>query len=339
MKITKQHTVCMRMGLVLVAVISSVALGGEPKVKKQDPTVFFWYHFRTAVIQNNLPKLKELTHFPFETTAADGTVTKTPRASFATLFHPLLGTPVAKGQTMRDLITAKEDLTNEERVALKEREIQIGSFRFRTEKNVCYFVGASLSPDPSRPPPPTPAVPAVAPVPSKKTKPVSPVAEPTPRPAFSEIEEEPLENLAASPPKQKHPPPSIAPVLTPEEDPAQSAVFRFYWAAFRQAALDNDVEKIKSLTKFPFETKGPLEGDKKKKHVGKEFNLLWPRLLETDPHSWGPLRDSMKELIERREEPSVEEIATERTGEVKVGIFIFRKIKTRWLFTRAIIPE
>ncbi|MBK8576390.1 MAG: hypothetical protein IPN90_12175 [Elusimicrobia bacterium] len=82
-----------------------------------------------------------------------------------------------------------------------------------------------------------------------------------------------------------------------------------------------------------------MEEDKKKKYVAKEFDLLWPRLLESDPHSWGPLRDSMKELIERREEPSVEEITTEPTGEVQVGIFIFRKTKSRWFFTQAILSE
>jgi hypothetical protein len=47
----------------------------------------------------------------------------------------------------------------------------------------------------------------------------------------------------------------------------------------------------------------------------------------------------MRELIERREEPSVEEIATEPSGEIQIGIFVFRKSKNRWRFTRAILAE
>lgn len=149
MKINQHAHLRYLFGLFLFSFAPALALGGDPKVRKQDPAIFFWYHFRTAVIQSNLPKLKELTRFPFETTAADGTITTTPRGSFAALFHPLLETPGKNKKTMRDLITAKEDLTTEERETLKEGEIQIGSFRFQTIKKVCYFVGASLYSDPT----------------------------------------------------------------------------------------------------------------------------------------------------------------------------------------------
>jgi hypothetical protein len=157
--------------------------------------------------------------------------------------------------------------------------------------------------------------------------------------------EPPLENLARSEPKSAAVVPASSRmklVKEPKpktEEPRKYPAFRFYWIDFRRAALDNEVDTIKTLTRFAFETKGPLEGDKTKKYVAREFDLLWPRLLEADPHAWGPLRDSMKEMIARREEPSVEEMATEQTGQIQVGVFIFRKIRDRWLFTRAILPE
>ncbi len=319
-------------GAVLAFSYSAIALAGEPKVKGQDPAIFFWYHFRTAVMSNNLPKLQGLTQFPFETTAADGTAVKNSKAKFTLLYRTLFDTPGKEGKTMRDLITAKEDLSDAEREALKNGEIQIASFRFRTIKKKCFFVGADLSSGKSNPPKSaTPAPVAVVPV-------ALPVEEPpiAPEPVTDELA--PPVTVDEKTIVNEGPPPKKSPVATPVE-PRQDNVFRFYWVDFRRAVLDNDVAAVKSMTRFPFETKGPLEDDPKKKFVAKEFDLLWPRLLETDPHSWGPLRDSMKELIARREEPSVEEISTEPTGQVQVGVFVFRKIKNRWWLTRAIISE
>lgn len=285
---------------------SGFAIAGDPKVKKQDPTVYFWYHFRTAVVNNNFPDFQKLTLFPFETTTPDGTIVKNSKSAFPTLFRTLLDTPGQEGKTMRDIITKKEDLTAEERAGLIGGEIQVASFRFRMAKNKCFFVGAGPMSTLDRP--------------NKSPPPGGPIVT------------TPLEKEIPHPLVQE-------PVSEPKVDPLRGSVFRLFWVDFRQAVLDNDVSTVKSLTRFPFETKGPLEEDKRRKFLAKEFDVLWPRLLETDPHSWGPLRDSMKELIGRREEPVVEEIATEPTGKIKVGSFEFQKIKNRWYFTRAIVSE
>lgn len=370
----KKKYVLFLLGTFLISFLSGIALSGEPKVKKQDPVIFFWYHFRSAVISNNLPKLQELTLFPFETTTSDGTVVKNPKGTFANLFRPLLDTSGNDGKTMREHIEEKEDLTEDERAALKEGEIRVASFRFRMVKNNCFFVGAGLpspraSPGKNTPPhKPVMAIPvtvmkpnSVPPPPVVEVQPTAAIPPPldvvepeaVPPPAVVEADpvidsavEGALVNLAASPPKTEpfvreasKQPARLAPPPEPAVDPRRDTVFRFFWVEFRQAVLDNDVSKIKSLTRFPFETKGPLEDDRTKKVISREFDLLWPRLLETDPHSWGPLRDSMKELIARRDEPRVEEISTEPKGEVQIGVFVFRKIKNRWLFTRAIIAE
>ena len=44
---------------------------------------------------------------------------------------------------------------------------------------------------------------------------------------------------------------------------AQLAVSDFsdFWQRFRSAALAGNVEQIADLTRFPFETRGPLDGD------------------------------------------------------------------------------
>lgn len=303
LKMNKYLTALMVGGLALSSV-----LAGEPKVKKQDPTVFFWYHFRSAVMNGGLPKLHALTLFPFETINENGDSVKNSKSQFSKLFHPLLDTPGKDGKPMREIIRGKEDLTEEERGTLAGGELQVANFRFRMVKNKCFFVGANLA--------------AATPLP-EKSPPPDPVVVPT---AVAVAE-----SLSGA--RAKEPDPDVSDTAAP------NSVFRFFWVEFRQAALGNDLSRIKSLTRFPFETKGPLEDDKKRKFLEKEFDVLWPRLLETDPHSWGPLRDSMKELIYRREEPSVEEIATEPTGHVHVGAFVFRKIKSRWFFTRAIVAE
>jgi hypothetical protein len=325
-------------GMVALFLLGTV-FAGEPKVKGQDPAIFFWYHFRTAVTTNNLPKLQGLTLFPFETTTDGARGVKNSKAKFALLYRTLLDTPGQEGKTMRDLISAKEDLTNDERDALNNGEIQIGSFHFRSIKKKCFFVGADLSvtknPLPKTPPPPPESA---VPVPPEKSMAVLLPSSVDPEPTVQQTVEGELIHLAASPPKTR-PPVPLPHSSEPAVEKHQETVFRFFWVEFRKAVLDNDVAAIKSLTRFPFETKGPLEDDPKKKFVAREFDLLWPRLLETDPHSWGPLRDSMKELIERREEPSVEEISTEPSGLVQVGVFVFRKIKNRWVFTRAIVTE
>lgn len=332
------------------------ASAGEPRVRQRDPAVFFWYHFRTAILAENVQLLRDTTRFPFETTAADGSVTRHSRGSFSKIFRELLEAPSGtKGKTMRDLIAGKEDLSEKERTALKNEEIRIGCFRIATKKETCLFVGADLgtgtvaekkAPSPAKELPPAPTDPTPVPLASTPVvRPPKAAEAEVPVPAEEAVEEEPpLENLARSEPETTAVVPASPIKLVKKskpkpEEPRKDLSFRFYWNDFRKAALDNEVETIKSLTRFAFETKGPLEGDKTKKYVVREFDLLWPRLLEADPHAWGPLRDSMKEMIARREEPSVEEMATEQTGQIQVGVFIFRKIRDRWFFTRAILPE
>lgn len=296
-----------------------------PRVKKQDPAVYFWYHFRTAVMANQFQKIELLTWFPFEQTTAEGATTRLAKGMFKEKIPSLLDRSDGTGRTMRAVIERKEDLTPEERAALISGELTMGVFRFKTIKEKCYWVG-SIETKSQQAKTSLPATPL-------EEKPAAASAKPPVKTPGKPIEDNPA--LAPSSLQQAEKPQSTQENI----DPRTESVFRFYWVEFRRAALSNDFEKLRSLTRFPFEMKGPLEDDKVKKYPAREFDLIWPRLLEADPKLWGPIRDSMRELIERREEPNVEEIATEPSGEIQIGLFVFRKSKSRWRFIRAILAE
>ncbi|MBL8023356.1 MAG: hypothetical protein JNK54_03620 [Elusimicrobia bacterium] len=291
------------------------AQAGEPRVKKADPSIRYWYQFRSALLENNIDKLISVTYFPFEITTSDGKIEHHSRTTFPPLYHLLMDTEIGK-ETMRPFLLGKEELTREERNALKNGEIKIGSFRFRNIKGKLYFVGAKIGRD----------------FPLRQMAPETnshPSQEPHPTPSKNSGVS--FSNSARTFTRHSSP-------TTPEVR-ERVDVFRFFWITFRQAALDNNTRVIQSITKFPFETKGPLEDDRKKKFIPREFERLWPRLMEADPHSWGPLRDSMKALIARREEPTAEELKSEPTGHVQIGIFLFRKIKERWYFSGSVFSE
>lgn len=286
------------MSILVGSVIPAMMRADGPRVKKQDPAIYFWYHFRSAVTANQFQKIESLTRFPFEMVSPDGPPVQLGKGAFREKIQGLLDHPAPDGRPMHELIQQKEDLTPEERATLANGEVTVGVFRFKTIKEKCYWVGS--------------------------------VAPPSQEAATLDAD-----NVALAPPALQDPVKPQSPQET--ADPRTESVFRLYWVDFRQAALSNDFKTLRRLTRFPFELKGPLEDDKVKKYPAREFDLIWPRLLEADPKSWGPIRDSMRELIERREEPSVEEIAAEPSGEIQIGIFVFRKSKNRWRFTRAII--
>lgn len=354
------------MSILVGSVIPAMMRADGPRVKKQDPAIYFWYHFRSAVTANQFQKIESLTRFPFEMVSPDGPPVQLGKGAFREKIQGLLDHPAPDGRPMHELIQQKEDLTPEERATLANGEVTVGVFRFKTIKEKCYWVGSVSAPKPA-------AKPAASTVPPLSQEAETLVLRPdnsgylsgaesasisrreegayreyvTDEQRRSRPESAPrngpnypvatldADNLALAPPALQDPVKPQSPQET--ADPRTESVFRLYWVEFRQAALSNDFKTLRRLTRFPFELKGPLEDDKVKKYPAREFDLIWPRLLEADPKSWGPIRDSMRELIERREEPSVEEIAAEPSGEIQIGIFVFRKSKNRWRFTRAII--
>ena len=117
---------------------------------------------------------------------------------------------------------------------------------------------------------------------------------------------------------------------------AQTDSFERFWAAFRQAILAGDKNKIVAVTRFPFETRGPSDDDPVRKHERAAFRTLVDALLagESGSASGGTTRQLIERtttLTERNVEPGAKE--------ARVGRFYFENVAGRWWFTRAYTDE
>lgn len=330
---------------------------GEPKIRRPDLFLKVWRPFRTAVADDNPDAAKSLTRFPLAVDT-DGTLIKLSAKQFSAQWNDLLesASSVKPKQTMRVYIAEKEELTEDDLKALRSGEIRMGVFIFRRFGERWLWAGVERQGT-------VPA--AVAKKPTRNVPPEDPVAIETPVAvtedpvAVPEPPENPSPSVSETPvPAAKPPPPpvpkpkAVAPPVhpttpapakqepaTPVAAPDSAEGIRGYWRTFRDAVLGNDRPTVKSLTKFPFETRGTMDSQKTKRHDAREFDLLYTRLLQADPRT-GPMRDSMRELIWRKQDLTVDELATaESLGEIHIGVFVFQRKKNRWLFTRANVDD
>jgi hypothetical protein len=117
---------------------------------------------------------------------------------------------------------------------------------------------------------------------------------------------------------------------------AQGESFERFWAAFRQAILAGDREKVASVTRFPFETRGPSDDDPVRKHNRAAFPALLDSLLAQQSGSVSG--GTTRQLIERTTTPSQRNVAP-GAKEARVGRFSFENVDGRWWFTRAYTTE
>lgn len=76
---------------------------------------------------------------------------------------------------------------------------------------------------------------------------------------------------------------SFALGCAPSPPACDSASFAAFWSEFQQAGREGDVAAIQRRVRFPFETRGPMDGDPVLKHTADAFPALWAQLLEQDP--------------------------------------------------------
>jgi hypothetical protein len=108
--------------------------------------------------------------------------------------------------------------------------------------------------------------------------------------------------------------------------------FQKFWTEFRRAALKKDVDRVSSMTAFPFETKGSLDENPIRSHDAGAFRAIFSKLLDMDT-GLSAKRESMLQYIERK--PTVAS-----TGDqTRVGQFVFEKRQGKWAFVMAYLEE
>jgi hypothetical protein len=116
--------------------------------------------------------------------------------------------------------------------------------------------------------------------------------------------------------------------------------FQNFWSDFRSAVISGDKERISSLTKFPFEVRGPNDSDPVIRHNRSSFMKIYDRLLTQQVYSFDGAQVNpkpMREIIESKTRIAKSDILAEDF--VRIEKFTFAKVKDRWLFIRAYIES
>lgn len=113
-----------------------------------------------------------------------------------------------------------------------------------------------------------------------------------------------------------------------------------FWAEFRAAILSNDKEKVASLTKFPFEVRGPDDGDPLVYYDKKGFLGILNDILNQPVYQMKGTNiksTTMGEIVKNKTELSDSDLLSDDFA--RAELFTFIKEKNRWLFNRAYIEE
>jgi hypothetical protein len=113
-----------------------------------------------------------------------------------------------------------------------------------------------------------------------------------------------------------------------------------FWRTFRQAALTSNYDRVASVTRFPFEVRGPDDSDPIKHYNRKAFPVIFKRVL-SQPLSLTSegriITKSMLEVIEYKTEIIPTDYLTPSI--IRVNQLQFTRIDDHWLFTRAYLEE
>jgi hypothetical protein len=112
--------------------------------------------------------------------------------------------------------------------------------------------------------------------------------------------------------------------------------FQLFWTEFRQAIMANDKEKVASMTRFPFKTRGPDDGGPFEKYTKASFLKALDEMLQSDPGLIGE-PDTMRRFIERQTTVTSKEVGTNSFA--RIGDFVFEKARGKWLFTMAYLDD
>lgn len=117
---------------------------------------------------------------------------------------------------------------------------------------------------------------------------------------------------------------------------SQGQSFEQFWAAFRGAVLAGQKETIASVTRFPFETRGPSDDDPVRRHDRRGFPFLLDSLLGQESGMGDS--ETTRQLIQRTTTLTDRNV-TPGAQQARVGDFVFLRTAGRWWFTRAYTDE
>ena len=113
-----------------------------------------------------------------------------------------------------------------------------------------------------------------------------------------------------------------------------------FWDNFRQAVIANDNKAVLEMVRFPFEVRGPTDGEPVHHLDRQQFLNIYAKLLAQPvylPESGKVVPRTMRELIVARPDLDPSNLLT--PAMVRFYQFEFTMIDGRWLFTRAYLEE
>ncbi len=116
------------------------------------------------------------------------------------------------------------------------------------------------------------------------------------------------------------------------------ATFEAYWPVFHAAVQKGDKEKVASLTRFPFETRGDSDDSPLQKLSREQFLQAFDSMLSEDPGLLMNGKETQREHIARSATLAPRQYVSGDTS-ARIGVFQFDKEGDRWWFTRAYVSD
>lgn len=113
--------------------------------------------------------------------------------------------------------------------------------------------------------------------------------------------------------------------------------FSTFWNEFRAALLAGDETRLKSLTRFPLATRGPLDSDPVVAITSAGFPALLDRALAQDP-GMREETDTLRAYVERTQTPPAKALGTSGAT-ARVASFAFERVDGRWRLTMIYIDK
>jgi len=110
--------------------------------------------------------------------------------------------------------------------------------------------------------------------------------------------------------------------------------FTAFWKEFRNASLNNDIDRIVKMTKFPFSVKADLDMGGMTTLDKMKFRKQFNSFMEQD------VRENLKSETMRHYIKKIKVISPKiNDGQTSVALFSFELINGKWYFVRVYVED